>query len=697
MSHNLIDLLTSDAVMSWVPEALVPEARALLERGRVAKPAIRRSYVEAVVADVGRRSVRARIQWGAAGPTSTCGCGALRVCKHAAALGLLLIGERGEEKGGSGERAGAGQPAPLSPADRELAVRRERGASELFQITPQGSARFYGSFSVHSPSSRSYEVTVRSLDELHNSCSCPDFATNLLGTCKHIEAVLHRVRRILRRRGGRVDHGRSATSYLYLVWGPKPEVRLRVSSLASPAVKRFAATYFRTDERPALARPLAEVWPLLARDAGDAEVEVPKHVARFFERARDLSERQRGVRVAEAEVRAAGREQPGVRVGLYPYQVEGVAFLVSRRRALLADEMGLGKTIQAIAAMVNLMRKGDARRSLIICPASLKRQWEREILRCTALDEGQVAVVVGPSAARRRLYADPPQVLITSYELARADEREIAALSPDLLILDEAQRIKNWRTRTADAIKRIPSRCAFVLTGTPLENRLDDLYSLMQVVDPHVFGPLWRYNQDFSELDERGKVIGYRNLDELRRRVADVMLRRRKKDVLADLPAQIVNRLSVPMTPRQAAIHEEAEQGVAMQLAKLKKRPLTPAEERRLLYAFQKMRMSCDAAGLVDKETAGAPKLTELTGLLEELCVQGGHKVVVFSEWERMQAMAAAACEEAGVGYVRLHGGVPSDGRGHLIQRFFEDPSCKVFLSTDAGGVGLNPRSRATW
>src|SRR6185437_9343895 len=301
-------------------------------------------------------------------------------------------------------------------------------------------------------------------------------------------------------------------------------------------------------------------------------------------------ERTARQRAVEAEVRAAGREQPGVRATLYPYQVEGVAFLASRGRALRADEMGLGKTAQAIAAMVRLMRKEGVRRTLIVCPASLKRQWQREIPRFTDLVPSGVAVVDGPREERRQRYQDPPAILVTSYELARADEAYLVALAPDLVVVDEAQRIKNWRTRTADAIKRIPSRFAFVLTGTPLENRLDDLYSLMQVVDRHRFGPLWRFNEEYTDLDASGRVKGYKSLDKLRACVAPVMLRRRKDDVALELPARIVNRLSVPMTDEQRAFHDEAEGTVARLLAILKKRPLTPQEEQRLLRAFQRMR-----------------------------------------------------------------------------------------------------------
>ena len=698
---DLIERLTPGVVLSWVPEGLLEDARRVIAEGRVARPAIRRGEVEAIVADTRRGIVRVRIGWGATGPVAVCECRAGRgvVCVHAAAVGLILVGELGSKK-----MEASDLEAPLAAPSRaasEIAVRRERGASDLFWVRLLAGGPMFGRHEVRSPSSNRYEVVIRALDEPHNGCSCPDFATNLLGTCKHIEAVLHRLRKRARRRFEEASRGGPPASYFYLGFGPDPEVRLRLSRGASPAARKLFARYFLADGRLASPEDGAALFARIERAAAEADVEVPAEVKGFLARTREAEEREREGRAVEAEIRASGREQPGFRATLYPYQVDGVAFLASRGRAILADEMGLGKTAQAIAVMARWLSKGvesggesggegGVRRALIVCPSSLKRQWEREIERFTGLGRGRVAVVGGRREERRKLYANPTEVLITSYELARADEADVVGLSPDLLILDEAQKIKNWRTKTADAIKRIPSRFALVLTGTPLENRLDDLYSLMQVVDPHFFGPLWRFNEAFLEMDERGRVTGYKNLDELRRRLSGVMLRRRKEDVLAELPAQIINRLTVPMTEEQAAIHADGERQVQKLVAALKRRPLTPLEERRLFRAFQRMRMACDAAGLVDGETKGAPKLSELQGVLEELCVEAGHKVVVFSEWERMQAMAAEVCEGLRVGYVRLHGGVPSDARGRLIERFFTDPRCQVFLSTDAGGVGLN-------
>ena len=678
----LVDRLTADVVHGVFSPEAIAQGRDAVEQGRVSRPDLRAARADAVVVGADRRAHRARLAFIDEGLFSSCTCGAKR-CGHAAALGLLLVGESRPDEAEDGEAA-------ISPREAELRRRVSRGASELFDIRrrPGGGQGLLGEYEVASPSSRAYRVTLRALDAAHNGCECPDFATNLLGTCKHVEAVLHHLRTDAPRRVKRALGQGRAASYLHLVFEPGESLGVRLAEAARPAERRLSARFFGPEGR--LRGPLAGVWPDLERAATEAGVEIPAEVARVGARAVEAERLERRRRAVEAEVRAAGAEQPGLRMRLYPYQVEGVAFLASRGRALLADEMGLGKTAQAIAAMAQLVRRGEVRRTLIVCPASLKHQWVREIRQFSGLGAEDVGVVAGAREARQAIYAAAPPVLVTSYELARADERELSEVAPDLLVLDEAQRIKNWRTRTASVVKGLRSRFAFVLTGTPLENRLDDLYSLMQVVDPHLFGPLWRFNEEFTTLDAAGRPAGYRNLDRLRSRIAPVVLRRRKEEVLSDLPARLVSRLGVPLTPAQQDIHGEAEESAARMIAILKRRPLSPVEEQRLMRAFQRMRMACDAAGLVDRKTRGAPKLDELERLLEEICLAGGRKVVVFSEWERMQVMAAEVCERLGVGYVRLHGGVPSSARGRLIDRFREDPECRVFLSTDAGGVGLN-------
>jgi len=362
--------------------------------------------------------------------------------------------------------------------------------------------------------------------------------------------------------------------------------------------------------------------------------------------------------------------------------------LAANGRALLADDMGLGKTLQAIAAAHWLVEREGVRRVLVVCPASLKQQWAREIRRFT---DHRVEVADGSTPKRVAIHAGPATFVIANHELVLGDHSALVQRHPpDLIVLDEAQRIKNWRTRTAAVLKSVPSRFAFVLTGTPLESRLTDLYSLMQLVDARVLGPLWRFELEFHVTDERGHVIGYRNLGELRRRLAPVLLRRDRQLVKDQLPDRTEVRLDLALTQRQRELHDAAVQSAAQIAAVMARRPLTPVEENKLMAALQMARMACDAADLVDRQTVGSPKLDELGRLVECLCKDEGRKVVVFSQWERMTAMAEGVCLGLGIGCVRLHGGVPSKARQGLVDRFAEDPAVQVFLSTDAGATGLN-------
>jgi SNF2 family DNA or RNA helicase len=209
-------------------------------------------------------------------------------------------------------------------------------------------------------------------------------------------------------------------------------------------------------------------------------------------------------------------------------------------------------------------------------------------------------------------------------------------------------------------------------------------------MDPRVLGPLWRYLVDFHITDERGKVLGYRSLSELRRRLKLVMLRRDRALVRDQLPDRIEQRRDVGLSPKQAEIHDDAINTAGRLAQIIKRRPLTPSEQNRLMAALQRTRMACNAAGLVDKETRGSPKLDELASILEEGCQLAGLKAVVFSQWAQMGEMVEELVRRMGLGGVRLHGGVPSARRGKLLDRFHDDDACQVFISTDAGGTGLN-------
>ena len=537
-----------------------------------------------------------------------------------------------------------------------------------------------------------YRVHIRSLERRANHCTCPDFATNQLGTCKHIEAVLHHIRK--RRDYESLKAQPLGRPYVHLDWDCEqaPILRLHRAGGMHPDLEALLDVHF--DAGGAFRRRIPDDFlrfseTVREREDLDLGDDALTHARRLAE---DASRASHAADIRE-RIDAAGGQLAGIRALLHPYQVEGVAFLSGRGRALLADDMGLGKTLQAIAAAYWMRQHDSVERVLVVCPASLKLQWAREIAKFTGLE---AQVVQGPVETRGAQYRYPSPFHVVNYELVVRDLPIInETLRPDLLILDEAQRIKNWRTKIASAVKRVASRYAFVLTGTPLENRLEDLYSLMQVIDPRVLGPLWRYLVDFHVTDDRGKILGYRNLSELRRRLRPVMLRRDRSLVRDQLPERIVQRIDVPLSSVQEGIHDAALKAAGQLAQIMRRRPLTPSEQNRMLAALQQARMACDAAGLVDKETEESPKLDELETLLDELCRSAGLKAVVFSQWERMTEMAEQRVRRLGLGAVRLHGGVPTQKRGELMDRFREDDGVQVFLSTDAGGVGLNLQNAA--
>jgi SNF2 family DNA or RNA helicase len=243
----------------------------------------------------------------------------------------------------------------------------------------------------------------------------------------------------------------------------------------------------------------------------------------------------------------------------------------------------------------------------------------------------------------------------------------------------------------ARALKRIDSPYAIVLTGTPLENRLEELISIVQFVDQHRLGPTWRLLDEHQQRDERGRVVGYRELHRIGQTLAPIMLRRRKSEVLEQLPERVDNTLFMPMSPLQAEHHEENRQTVARIVQRWRHTGfLSEKDQLRLHCSLQNMRMACNSSFLIDHETDDGYKADELLTLLDDLFDDPQAKVVVFSQWLRTHELIIRRLKTPGWEHVLFHGGVPGDKRGALVDRFNNDPACRVFLSTDAGGVGLN-------
>jgi SNF2 family DNA or RNA helicase len=227
-----------------------------------------------------------------------------------------------------------------------------------------------------------------------------------------------------------------------------------------------------------------------------------------------------------------------------------------------------------------------------------------------------------------------------------------------------------------------------------LENKLEELYSIVQFVDDRRLGPAFQFLHDHRVLDGEGKLLGYRNLEKIREKLTPILLRRTRAEVLTQLPARTDNVIYVEMAEEQRGPYSEQQHSL---VRLVQKKYLTELDRRRILACITTLRMLCGSTWLLDRQTNISPKLDELRELLGELL---GHdpsrKVVIFSQWEMMIQRAAEAVTELGLGHAILHGLVPGPERRKLLERFRDDPQCRLFLSTDAGGTGLNLQSADT-
>lgn len=571
----------------------------------------------------------------------------------------------------------------------QTALRRQYGREQAFGLENVGDQPIFSDFRVTNPDSGGvYRVAIRGAGLGENFCSCPDFATNELGTCKHVEFTLGRLER---RSGGRAALRAGFEpdfSELRLEYGARRRVRFRPGRKCPARLRARARGLFDADGTLPTERFVDLQAFLDAAGRGRHELRVCDDARAFVAgRLEDAARRAELARCHPEGARSAELLNL-LRTPLYPYQAEGALFLARAGRAILADEMGLGKTIQALAGAELLRRHTGLRRVVVVCPTSLTRQWANEITRFAGRS---VQVAAGSRRARTAVYAAPADYLILSYDTLIRDFDLVSAWRPELLIADEAQRVKNWETRAARMLRRLQTRHAFVLTGTPLENRLEELLAIVQLVDQARLGPTWRFLRTHQARDETGRVIGYRALDAIGRTLEPILLRRRREAVLRDLPERVEKTWFVPLTAPQRAIHADEAANVSRLVAKWRRqRFLGEADRRRLMASLQTMRMVCDSTWLVDGTTDHGGKVAEIVAVLGELLERPETKVVVFSSWLRMHELLAHACEDAGWGLVRFHGGVPGPKRGELVARFRDDPACRIFLATDSGGTGLN-------
>ena len=598
--------------------------------------------------------------------------------------GSTSFGNQGRER----RLSNTVKPAEMGLEEWQVALRREQALREHFVIGELVPGFSPGEYQVRNPRSRSqYKVIYRGAYSPWNYCSCPDFRTSGLGTCKHVEGV----KLWLQAEGREACFGEPEYTSVYIDYHGERSIRIRIGEAHRRELTALAQEYF---DKTYVLRPEA-----YARF--DIFLEKARSIDPSFRCYPDalelvISERERLQRAALMEnVYTDETLDALLTTRLYPYQKEGVRFTFKAGKAIIADEMGLGKTVQAICCAEIYLREKMAESVLIVCPTSLKYQWKREIERFSPPEGGrEVVLIEGYASKRLELYNAPTPYKIVSYQSFANDIKSLNRLSTDLLIMDEVQRLKNWNTQLAQAVRRIDSHYSVLLSGTPLENKLDELCSIVQLADPYCLAPLYRFRYDHIVTDpESGKAIGYKNLGDIRERLKDTLIRRTKQSVQLQLPKRTDQFLLVPMTPEQTSRHEELRGAVARLVSKWSRtHSLSEEERRRLLLMFGQMRMLADSTFIIDqdKEKRHDVKVAEVINILDDALSGGTAKIVVFSEWERMARLVAMELDARGIRYEFLHGSVPSQKREELIERFTNESNCRIFLSTDTGSTGLN-------
>lgn len=346
----------------------------------------------------------------------------------------------------------------------------------------------------------------------------------------------------------------------------------------------------------------------------------------------------------------------------FPYQLDGIAFLYPRHEAVLADEMGLGKTMQAITAVRLLTHQGQVRRVLLVCPKPLVTNWQREFAQWAP--ELPISTVEGGPVRRQWQWRESKDVVtIVNYETLVRDRSEVCEESNhyDLVMLDESQRIKNLGGTTNEVVRSIRRNRSWALTGTPIENSLDDLVGIFEFVLPGQVDPKMK-----------PRAIG--------RAISDFVLRRTKDTVLSELPPKMFRDANVELTPEQAESYRLAEDEGVFQLKEMKQ-GLTIGHVFELVLRLKQI---CN----FDPVTGASSKMERLEADLDE-CVASGRKAIVFSQW--VQTIEEMRTRLARFGPSEYHGKIHSKHRDACIEQFRNDPNCHVMLMTyGAGSVGLN-------
>lgn len=601
-------------------------------------------------------------------PTATCTCNAGAICRHRAAAYMQLY-----------ELMSLNEDKPAQPGlkytrrgmiKRVMNERIEKARQAKYSL--HFADNIYGEHILTNERGTSYHLTFRSFKQRFGYCSCPDYNSNKLGTCKHLIFAFDRT---------------SVSPDLK----PDELPRYPFIEVFCDPLHNYRISWFHPEE------VRGEVAEVLYRYFGNKRFieddEAPKLIGFFnvvdrykeilvrpevYARVQKLMEEEELVRLAKEKVLDFSR----IKVPLLPFQRQGVEFATFKKGVVLADDMELDKPLQAIATAVMKKDVFGFSRTLIICPATLKQQWKNDVLRSC---NEPVQIVAGNVSEREAMYGTAGFIIV-SYETVIRDHQLIAKYPPDFIILDEAQRIRNYASVTSSVIKSLPRKHALVLSATPLSSELIDLYSIVMFVDTELLSPLWEFSYQHCYFDEENKnmVAGYYNLEQLGQKLSKVMLRREKQDVIRQLPGSSQITTPVKMSENQVSRYLK----YARQVQEvLNQKIFTLFDEQKVADLLKLMLQLGNSTFLVDDTSNSSPKLTELKHILSyKLHIRkSDHRVIIVTRWIKMANIIARALRLSKFVFAELNAEMSEADRAAVLARFAEDDQCRIMLATTKG------------
>lgn len=370
---------------------------------------------------------------------------------------------------------------------------------------------------------------------------------------------------------------------------------------------------------------------------------------------------------------------------LYPYQKVGAAFLVRIGSGILGDEPGLGKTVQSLA----VCEKVGAQKVLILCPSAVKWQWMEEIKKFVHGSDGEICVIEGGKSNREVLWKSDFRFFVANYELLLRDFDVINRWEWDVIIADEATRIANPMAKQSKAIKKLRAKYRIAMTGTPVSNRANEIWNLVDFTNPGALGNYYSFVNRYCLKNQWGGIYGYQNMDELAAKLQRYMIRRQKADVLPELPEKIVSDVPFEMSDGEKALYSKLRKEILFEIEKEDIEKIeSPMTVQFTLVKMLRLRQLADSMELLGTSEKSS-KLEVLKDLLHEALSENNKKAIIFTQFAKMADILARELQEWGV--IVIQGSVPDKDRQTLLDLFNgEEDQCRILVMTAAGQHGLN-------